>query len=141
MSAAVIDILNGRPLPNSLNHTHVALIPKVKNPKSVTDFRPISLCNVLYKSVTTVIANHLKALLPEIISDVQSAFVKGRLISDNILITDEVFLHMHYHSGANGDMAIKLDMRKAFDRVEWSYLRQAMLRLGFCPTWVETVMR
>jgi len=141
VSDAVIDILNRRPLPDSLNHTHVALIPKVKTPKSVTDFRPISLCNFLYKLVTKVFANRLKPLLPEIISDVQSAFVKGRLISDNILIAYEVFHHMHYHSGANGDMAIKLDMHKAFNRVEWNYLGQATLRLGLCPTWVDTIMR
>lgn len=70
----------------SLNHTFISLFPKNKNPKGVPNYRPISLCNVLYKIVTKVFANRLKVVLPKIVSNTQSAFVLGCLIPDKILI-------------------------------------------------------
>jgi len=136
----VKSILEGGSLPPKLNHTHVVLIPKVHEPTQVAEFRPISLCNVVYKIVTKVISNRLKKLLHRIISETQSAFIPGRLITDNILIAYEVFHSMINQRTRNGSMAIKVDMSKAYDRVEWSFLRQVMLKLGFRPHWVEMVM-
>jgi len=77
VSAAVISILQGHPSLPAPNHTFVTLIPKKHKPDSISDFRPISLCNVIYKLVTKVTANQLKPLLPDIISDTQGAFVQG----------------------------------------------------------------
>jgi hypothetical protein len=102
-----------------LNITHIALIPKVKNPSNVTEFRPISLCNVLYKLIFKVLANRLKKILPQIISKTQSVFILSRLISDNILTTYETLHTMHSRMmGKKGFMAVKLDISKAYDRVE-----------------------
>ena len=94
---AVLDFLNnGNMLPN-INHTNIVLIPKVKNPKRMSEFRPRSLCNVIYKIISKVLANRLKQILPQIISPSKSAFVPGRLITDNVLVEYET-LHTT-HSG------------------------------------------
>ena len=85
-----------------MNHTHVVLIPKKQNPSEITDFRPISLCNVIYNMVTKVITNRLKEILPLIISDNQSAFMLERLIMDNIYVAFEIFHSMNNYASLNG---------------------------------------
>ena len=105
-----------------LNSTLLALIPKNKNPTSVTDFRPISLCNVFYKIISKVLANRLKVILPTIIFPTQSAFIQGCLITDNVLVAYET-LHMMHSCirGKKGYMTVKIDMSMAYDRVEYSF--------------------
>jgi hypothetical protein len=127
---AALNFLNNGIFDPSLNLTHFALIPKKSRAVSVSDFRPISLCNVLYK------------IIAKIISPFQSAFVPGRLISDNIRVAYEALHTMSSRmKGKKGFMAIKLDMSNAYDRVEWSFLEAMMLRLGFAVQWVQLIMR
>lgn len=86
MCGLVLDFLNNGRMPEDLNYTYVVLIPKVKNPSKMTKLRPISLCNVSYKLISKVLANRLKCFHPSIIDENQSAFVPGRLVTDNILL-------------------------------------------------------
>ena len=87
----------------------------------MSDFRAISLCNVIYKIVSKVIASRLKPLLNSLVSETQSAFVANRLITDNILIAFESLHHMKNNcSGKQGYMALKLDMSKCM--IGWSGL-------------------
>lgn len=115
----VLQVLRGNPIPKEWNETTIVLIPKVHKPEQMKDLRLISLCNVLYKLVTKVLANRLKQILPEVISSAQSAFVPGRLILDNIPVAYELTHFMrHKTKGKQGYAAVKLDMSKAYDRVE-----------------------
>jgi hypothetical protein len=80
--------------PEHLNDTNIVLIPKVDNPTSMKDLRPISLCNVLYKILSKVLANRLKPLLNRYISAEQSAFIADRSILDNVMVAMETIHHM-----------------------------------------------
>ena len=118
------------------------LFQKIKEPKKITDYRPISLCNVVYKIASKAIANRLKRILPSIISDTQSAFVHGRLITDNVLVAFETMHHISQKKGGKvGEMALKLDMSKVYDRVEWVCLEKIMTKLGFEEKWRNLIMR
>ena len=133
--------LNSDSLLKSINHTFITLIPKVPNLERVIEFRPISLCNMIYKIVSKVIANHFKPFLNSIISEAQSAFTADRLITDNILIACESLHHMKTTCTRKiGFMAIELDMSKAYDRVEWIFLEKILLSMGFQESRVALIM-
>ena len=139
--AAILDFLNYGNMIPEINYTHIVLIPKVKSPEKISDFRPISLCNVIYKIISKVMANRLKLTLPKLIAPTQSAFVPGRLINDNVLVAYETLHTMHCKkTGKKGSLALKLDINKAYDHVEWDFLKGIMVRLGFPNVWIERVM-
>jgi hypothetical protein len=138
---AVLGFLNGGDMSEVVNQTVMVLIPKVANPQELTQFRPISLCNVLYKICSKSLANRLRTILDDIISEEQSAFVPGRLITDNVLIAYECIHYLRKKKGKSGACAVKLDMAKAYDRVEWEYLRAVMEALGFSNRWRSLIMR
>ena len=141
VTAAVLTYLNLGKILIAINHTYITLIPKVPNPEEVVEFRPISLCNVIYKLISKTLANRLKILLPTIVSESQSAFIPGRLITDNILVSFETLHHMQQQKTRKmGSMALKLDMSKAYDRVEWKYLKRVMEKVGFHDKWVKIMM-
>jgi hypothetical protein len=118
VTEAVLDVLNKNGDPSQYNSTHICLIPKVKNSTSPSDYRPISLCNVILKIITKTIANRIKTILPNIISHNQSAFVQNRLITDNTLVAFEIFHYLKTTNRKKGYVGIKTDMAKAYDRVD-----------------------
>ncbi|KAL6202665.1 hypothetical protein ACLB2K_026371 [Fragaria x ananassa] len=121
-----------------LNQTNIVLIPKVPCPEKVTQFRPISLCNFSYKIMSKVLANRLKSFLPDIISPHQGAFAPGRQIQDNILVAPEAFHYLKLRkTGDRHELALKLDMNKAYDRVEWDILEMVLIKMGFGHGWVS----
>ena len=123
------------------NKTHIRMIPKISAPRKVADYRPIALCNSHYKIIAKILTRRLKPLLPNLISNTQSAFVSDRAITNNVLITHET-LHFLRTSDAKKfcSMAIKTDMSKAYDRIEWGFLRAILARFGFDEKWISWIM-
>ena len=139
--AVVLKVLNSSVVPESLNSTFIAHIPKMKQPRKVSDFRPISLCNVIYKLISKVLVNQLKKFLAKAILESQSAFLSGRLISDNVLVAFETLHHLKQKTqGKLGYMALKLNMSKAYDRVECEFLEKTMWHLGLGDRLVSLIM-
>jgi hypothetical protein len=138
---AVQKFFEDRQMPEGVNDTVIVLIPKVQNPETLKDFRPIILCNVIHKVASKCLVNRLRPLLDGIISENQSAFIPGRLITDNALLAFEC---IHAIQQDNSDMsnfcAYKLDLAKAYDRVDWSYLEHVLEKLGFHRIWVQWIM-
>ncbi|GJV61287.1 putative RNA-directed DNA polymerase [Tanacetum coccineum] len=129
---------NGKIL-KELNHTIIALIPKVHTPTRVNDYRPISCCNVLFKCISKIIANRIKNSLKIFISPNQSAFVPGRSITDNILLTLELMHNYHLDRGVPR-CAFKVDIQKAYDTVDWNFLRAALTGFGFHDKMISWIM-
>ena len=120
VTKSVLDFLNQGISPPSFDDTHIILIPKVKNPTKITHYHPISLSNVVSRLASKVLTNRLKVLFPHIISENQSAFMSNHLITDNVLVTFETMHHISQKKGGKvGEMALKFDISKAYDRVEW----------------------
>jgi hypothetical protein len=129
---AVRTFLDGGQLPEGFCDSFVVLIPKITNPQHLKNFRPISLCNVIYKVISKVLSLRLKGIIHEVISPMQSAFVPGRLITNNVLVAYEsIHAIKNKRNGVVGSCVIKLDMHKAYDIVEWIFLENMMRKLVF----------
>ena len=125
-------------LPKGLNATILALIPNKLEALEMKDYRPISCCNFIYKVISKLIANRLKIVLPKFISGNQSAFVKDRLLIENLLLATE--LGKDYHKDLiSARCAIKIDISKAFDSVQWSFILHALAAMDFPPEFVHWI--
>ncbi|KAI9157818.1 hypothetical protein LWI28_028552 [Acer negundo] len=104
------------------------------------DYRPISLCSVLYKIITKAMTNRLRGVMGEIISETQCAFIPRRMISDNTTVGFECISRLKRRKGKKGSMTLKLDMSKAYDRVEWGLIERMVVKLGLSKKWRKLIM-
>ncbi|XP_013751397.2 uncharacterized protein LOC106453727 [Brassica napus] len=126
----------------SQNITYVRLIPKIVGAKTVANYRPIALCNVFFKIISKLLTLRLKPVLQHIISENQSAFIPGRAIADNVLITHEVLQFLKTSQAQKRcTMAVKTDMSKAYDRLEWTFITRVLQRLGFHEKRINLIMQ
>lgn len=137
-----LDVLNGRRSIEEINQTSIVLIPKEKSPKSMNKFRPISLCKVIYKIISKVLVYLFRQVLDLCIEDTQGAFVPKRQITDNIFVAYEILHSFKRKRGTTKkNFALKLDMSKAYDRIEWVFLEKMMRSMGFGEGWISLIMR
>ncbi|CAN1153332.1 LINE-1 retrotransposable element ORF2 protein [Linum perenne] len=125
-------------MPPFVNSIALALIPKVKNADDIKKFRPISCCNVLYKTASKVLSNRLAEVLPCLVSMNQTAFVRGRNIGDGVLMAHEL-LSKYNMKDVTPRCAIQIDLMKAFDSVEWSFLLNTLRAMKFPDQYVKWI--
>lgn len=121
VSAAVSEFFVSGKLLTQLNATNLVLIPKIPNAKKMSDFRPISCLNTIYKVIAKLLSERLKSILQEVISHSQSAFMPGRLLSENVLLATEI-VHGYNKRNVERSAMLKVDLRKAFDSVRWDFV-------------------
>ena len=127
-------------VPLEINKTLLVLIPKNDHPQTLKMYRPISLCSVVYKIVTKMIANRLKTILPHLVSPQQTSFVPGRHITENTVIAQEVIYSMRRKTGKRGQMIIKAVLEKAYDIITWSFIHDTLLEATISFDLVQFIM-
>jgi hypothetical protein len=120
--------------------TLVVLLPKGNSQNTFKDFRPISLCNVSYKLISKIIVSRLRPFLDGIISPLQNSFIPGRSTKDNAIVLQEVLHFMRKSKRKKGDMVFKLDLDKAYDRVDWRFLRETLEKFNFPSGIISLIM-
>ena len=140
ISKEVIQVFNSGKMPSYLNKTLIVLIPKCLGPETLNHFRPISLCNTVYKIVTKIIVSRIRPLLSNLISPYQTAFVPGRRGVDNVVIAQELIHTIHKKKGRVGHFMLKIDLEKAYDRIEWSFIREVLILFKFPMSLVNLIL-
>ncbi|GJU22982.1 RNA-directed DNA polymerase, eukaryota, reverse transcriptase zinc-binding domain protein [Tanacetum coccineum] len=124
---------------NAINATLISLVPKIPTPDKVSDFRPIACCNVLYKCISKILTNRIKRVLGSLVDENQSAFIGGRQITNNILLSQELF--RGYNRKMNKKkVAFKIDLQKAYDTISWEFIKEALVMFGFHEKMVSWIM-
>jgi hypothetical protein len=136
---AISSFFQTRRMLKEMNATSISLIPKVANPMRLTDFHPISCCNTVYKCIAKIIAGRIKAVLPSLVGPYQTAFISGRRISDNILLSQELMKGYHKSTGP-ARCAMKVDLMKAYDSVQWDFVDAKLIKIGFPRTVIDWIM-
>lgn len=113
-----------------VNQTFLVLIPNLNRPEYIHKFHPISLCNFNHKIVSKILVNRLKCVMPPLISNSQSSFVLGRQITNNIMVAQEIIHSMKSMKRSKGYIATKIDLEKAYDRLQWDFIRDTLEDVG-----------
>jgi hypothetical protein len=128
-------------MPEYLNRTLISLIPKCLGPETLSQFRLISLCNTVYKIVTKIIVSRLRPIMGNLVSPFQAAFVPGRRGLDNVVIAQELIHSIHRKKSRMGQLILKLDLEKAYDRIEWDFIHEVLIFFKFPPSFVALVLK
>lgn len=136
----VLETFRTQMFPPHMNLSLITLIPKVECPEEISQFRPISLSNVVVKIISKVIANRLKMVINDLVNPTQCSFIPGRQACDNIIVTQEILHTMRRKVGRVGTMAAKIDLEKAYDRVNWDFLRRVLQEVGFNSEMINLIM-
>ncbi|KAL9684647.1 hypothetical protein QQ045_022088 [Rhodiola kirilowii] len=140
LMGAIVGFFEGLQIPNSFSATFLTLLPKVPNASSIDQLRPISLCNFCHKIISRILTSRLSNWLPKIISEEQVGFVQGRSIHENIALAHDI-THDLNDKVYGGNVIVKLDMAKAYDRISWGFILRILHSLGFNNCWYDLIYR
>ncbi|KAE8707901.1 hypothetical protein F3Y22_tig00110370pilonHSYRG00013 [Hibiscus syriacus] len=133
----VEDFYNGRNREHGVNHAFLTLIPKIRNPESIEDYRPISLVDSLYKIISKILSRRLVSVIKDLVSPSQFAFIPGRQLLDCAFLANEVIDYWR-KKGRKG-VVFKVDFRRAYDSVEWPILLRLLRTMGFRDGWISWI--
>lgn len=140
LTGAIQCFFRGIQLPQCFTATYLTLIPKIKSPTAIAQLRPISLCNFCHKIISRIITYRLNSILPKLISVEQVGFVPGRSIHDNISLAHDLTHDLHQKTNG-GNVIIKLDMAKAYDRISWMFILRMLRSFGFSHQVCDIIYR
>ena len=123
-----------------VNKTFICLIPKKPRVDSFDQLRPISLCNWVYKIVSKLLVTRLCPILHKLITPYQAAFVLGRWIVESSVLAHETIQSVRKKKGKGGLVAVKIYMSKAYDKIEWCFLKKVLELNGFQSHFIDIVM-
>lgn len=126
--------------PTGLLEALITLIPKKDRLELASDFRPITLLNVVFKVITKVLVNKMHPIMSKLIRSFKNSFLPGRSMLDNVILAQEVMHCMNRKKGSKGFMMIKLDLHKAYDSIDWSFLEMVLTNLNVLARFVELIM-
>ena len=138
-TTAVKEFFSSGQILRQINHSALALIPNFKDVDKVEDFRPIACCNVIYKVISKIIALRLAPALISVIDPAQAAYVQNRKMVENIFLLQEL-LRQYGRKRASPCCILNVDLRKAFDWVDWGFIRDMLLALNFPSTFIGWIM-
>lgn len=128
-------------IPEEAAEAILVLIPKGTRPSNIRDFRPLSLCNVAYKLTSKVIVSRLRSLMQELVSPCQASFVPGRQGLDNAVICQEYAHSFRSTKSRRGAVIIKVDLEKAYDRMEWAFIEHTLVDTGLPSKIIKVIMQ
>lgn len=138
LTAAVLEFFSSGRILRQWNSTAITLVRKKTNASRISEFRPISCCNTLYKVVSKILANCLKQILPSTISNSQSAFIPGRSLAENVLLATELVEGYKWKTISKMAM-LKVDLQKDFDTVNWKFVTSTLHALGFPVSFINLI--
>lgn len=139
VSQAILNFFQSGKMLKQINATNLCLIPKIEQPSNVSQFRPIACCNVLYKIISKMLCSRLKAVLPCLVDEVQSAFVENRKIMHNILVCQDMLKH-YKRENEPARCNLKVDSKKAYDSLSWDFIQSLLEGLNFPRQFVKWIM-
>lgn len=135
----ILDIFRNPEKVSEINQTLITVIPKVDPVVNIRNFRPISLCNISYKVISKILARRLRLLMGSLVNPCQSSFIPQRQSRDNIIMAQEIFHSMRMKRGKKWWMAVKLDLEKAYDRLNWSLIKETLQDIGLPSPFINMV--
>ena len=136
----VKNIFKSKKISEDLKDTLICLVPKVAKLETIQQFRPISLCKTIYKAITKILFLRIKPYLDDLIRPFQASLIPSRKASDNFILAKEVIHTMSISNSKKGLMALKIDLEKAFDRLEWGFIKHILEFFSFPSDWIKLIM-